>query len=130
MKDKNQVIERSSLTIRIQTLLYEQAKQKYDSLTEEWEKAILHKAADPTTPKKGTTKGMSMNIFKQPKSAGQVRSWGTLLWDEIYWHREDRVLIHSFSFAMAYTVASTGGRSSVKGHDCSRAVQVPTGTHK
>ncbi|GJJ73211.1 Rho GTPase-activating protein RGD1 [Entomortierella parvispora] len=50
----------------------EKAKQKYDSLTEEWEKAILHKAADPTIPKKGTTKGMSMNIFKQPKSAGQL----------------------------------------------------------
>ncbi|KAI7828880.1 hypothetical protein BC939DRAFT_37191 [Gamsiella multidivaricata] len=49
----------------------EKAKQKYDTFTEEWERAILQKAADPGTPKKTTmTKGM--NIFRQPKSLGQL----------------------------------------------------------
>ncbi|KAG0256227.1 hypothetical protein BG011_004693 [Mortierella polycephala] len=48
----------------------EKAKQKYDSLTEEWERAILQKAADPSASKKTLTKGM--NIFRQPKSVGQL----------------------------------------------------------
>ncbi|KAG0323585.1 hypothetical protein BGZ99_002718 [Dissophora globulifera] len=48
----------------------EKAKQKYDSLTEEWERAILQKAADPSTAKKTMTKGMS--IFRQPKSVVQL----------------------------------------------------------
>ncbi|KAF9181605.1 hypothetical protein BGZ51_005297 [Haplosporangium sp. Z 767] len=48
----------------------EKAKQKYDSLTEEWERTILQKAADPSASKKTLTKGM--NIFRQPKSVGQL----------------------------------------------------------
>ncbi|KAF9429459.1 hypothetical protein BGZ76_001270 [Entomortierella beljakovae] len=48
----------------------EKAKQKYDSLTEEWERTILQKAADPTASKKTMTKGMS--IFRQPKSVSQL----------------------------------------------------------
>ncbi|KAG0097635.1 hypothetical protein BGZ93_002342, partial [Podila epicladia] len=50
----------------------EKAKQKYDSYTEEWERAILQKAADPSTPKKATSKTMTMNIFRQPKSVNQL----------------------------------------------------------
>ncbi|KAF9994955.1 hypothetical protein BGZ80_007647, partial [Entomortierella chlamydospora] len=49
----------------------EKAKQKYDTLTEEWERAILQKAADPTASKKTMTKGMS--IFRQPKSVNQLQ---------------------------------------------------------
>ncbi|KAF9165092.1 hypothetical protein BGX20_000716, partial [Mortierella sp. AD010] len=49
----------------------EKAKQKYDTLTEEWERAILQKAADPTASKKTITKGMS--IFRQPKSVNQLQ---------------------------------------------------------
>ncbi|KAF9307573.1 hypothetical protein BGZ91_008345, partial [Linnemannia elongata] len=49
-----------------------QAKQKYDTLTEEWERAILQKSADPTAPKKTATKGMTMSIFRQPKSVNQL----------------------------------------------------------
>ncbi|KAF8938045.1 hypothetical protein BGZ58_001683 [Dissophora ornata] len=49
----------------------EKAKQKYDSLTEEWERTILQKAADPTASKKTMTKGIS--IFRQPKSVSQRR---------------------------------------------------------
>ncbi|KAF9116368.1 hypothetical protein BGX27_003051 [Mortierella sp. AM989] len=48
----------------------EKAKQKYDTLTEEWERTILQKAADPTASKKTMTKGMS--IFRQPKSVSQL----------------------------------------------------------
>ncbi|KAG0336740.1 hypothetical protein BG000_006214, partial [Podila horticola] len=50
----------------------EKAKQKYDSCTEEWERAILQKAADPSTPKKAMSKTMTMNIFRQPKSVNQL----------------------------------------------------------
>ncbi|KAF9430731.1 hypothetical protein BGZ94_004500 [Podila epigama] len=50
----------------------EKAKQKYDTLTEEWERAILQKAADPTAPKKTMSKTMAMNIFRQPKSVSQL----------------------------------------------------------
>ncbi|KAG0206326.1 hypothetical protein BGX28_002227 [Mortierella sp. GBA30] len=50
----------------------EKAKQKYETLTEEWERAILQKAADPSAPKKTMTKGMTMSIFRQPKSLGQL----------------------------------------------------------
>ncbi|KAI8346268.1 hypothetical protein B0O80DRAFT_247066 [Mortierella sp. GBAus27b] len=51
----------------------EKAKQKYDTHTEEWEKAILQRAADPTAAasKKTMTKGMS--IFRQPKSVSQLQ---------------------------------------------------------
>ncbi|KAF9896897.1 hypothetical protein BX616_006543, partial [Lobosporangium transversale] len=48
----------------------EKAKQKYDSLTEEWERAILQKVGDPAAAKKTMTKGM--NIFRQPKTVGQL----------------------------------------------------------
>lgn len=50
----------------------DKAKQKYDTLTEEWERAILQKSADPTAPKKTATKGMTMSIFRQPKSVNQL----------------------------------------------------------
>ncbi|KAG9322193.1 hypothetical protein KVV02_007575 [Mortierella alpina] len=50
----------------------EKAKLKYESLTEEWERAILQKAADPSAQKKTMTKGMTMSIFRQPKSMGQL----------------------------------------------------------
>ncbi|KAG0026325.1 hypothetical protein BGZ81_006458 [Podila clonocystis] len=50
----------------------EKAKQKYDSSTEEWERAILQKAADPSAPKKTMSKTMAMNIFRQPKSVNQL----------------------------------------------------------
>ncbi|KAG0291427.1 hypothetical protein BGZ97_005880 [Linnemannia gamsii] len=50
----------------------DKAKQKYDSLTEEWERAILQKSADPSAPKKTVTKGMTMSIFRQPKSVNQL----------------------------------------------------------
>ncbi|KAG0295389.1 hypothetical protein BGZ96_011860 [Linnemannia gamsii] len=49
-----------------------QAKQKYDTLTEEWERAILQKSADPSAPKKTVTKGMTMSLFRQPKSVNQL----------------------------------------------------------
>lgn len=50
----------------------DKAKQKYDTLTEEWERTILQKSADPTAPKKAATKGMTMSIFRQPKSVNQL----------------------------------------------------------
>ncbi|KAF9934392.1 hypothetical protein FBU30_002216 [Linnemannia zychae] len=50
----------------------DKAKQKYDTLTEEWERAILQKSADPSAPKKTMTKGMTMSIFRQPKSVNQL----------------------------------------------------------
>ncbi|KAF9129110.1 hypothetical protein BGW39_004452 [Mortierella sp. 14UC] len=50
----------------------DKAKQKYDSLTEEWERTILQKSADPSTPKKTVTKGMTMSIFRQPKSVKEL----------------------------------------------------------
>ncbi|KAF9209297.1 hypothetical protein BGZ49_005361 [Haplosporangium sp. Z 27] len=50
----------------------EKAKQKYDTLTEEWERAILQKAADPTASKKTMTKSKGMSIFRQPKSVSQL----------------------------------------------------------
>ncbi|KAG9067554.1 hypothetical protein KI688_012338 [Linnemannia hyalina] len=50
----------------------DKAKQKYDTLTEEWERTILQKSADPTAPKKTVTKGMTMSIFRQPKSVNQL----------------------------------------------------------
>ncbi|KAF9349146.1 hypothetical protein BGX34_002013 [Mortierella sp. NVP85] len=49
----------------------EKTKQKYDTLTEEWERAILQKAADPAAAKKTMTKGM--NIFRGPKSVSQLQ---------------------------------------------------------
>ncbi len=52
--------------------MFVQAKLKYETLTEEWERAILQKAADPSAQKKTMTKGMTMSIFRQPKSVGQV----------------------------------------------------------
>ncbi|KAF8928598.1 hypothetical protein BGZ47_001521 [Haplosporangium gracile] len=50
----------------------EKAKQKYDSLMEEWERAILQKSADPFAAKKSVNKGMTMSIFRQPKSVSQL----------------------------------------------------------
>ncbi|KAG0263686.1 hypothetical protein DFQ27_001643 [Actinomortierella ambigua] len=50
----------------------EKAKVKYDTSTEEWERAILQKANDPTAPKRTLTKTMTMNIFRQPKSPGSL----------------------------------------------------------
>ncbi|KAG0380204.1 hypothetical protein BGX24_009632 [Mortierella sp. AD032] len=50
----------------------DKAKQKYDTLTEEWERAILQKSADPSAPKKTVTKGMTMSIFRQPKSVKEL----------------------------------------------------------
>ncbi|KAF9202594.1 hypothetical protein BGZ59_002079 [Podila verticillata] len=50
----------------------EKAKQKYDSSTEEWERAILQKAADPSASKKTVSKTMTINIFRQPKSVSQL----------------------------------------------------------
>ncbi|KAG0233867.1 hypothetical protein BGW42_007074 [Actinomortierella wolfii] len=50
----------------------EKAKLKYDASTEEWERAILQKANDPTAPKRTLTKTMTMNIFRQPKTPGSL----------------------------------------------------------
>ncbi|KAF9978806.1 hypothetical protein BGZ73_000075 [Actinomortierella ambigua] len=50
----------------------EKAKVKYDTSTEEWERAILQKANDPSAPKRTLTKTMTMNIFRQPKSPGSL----------------------------------------------------------